>query len=332
MSDPERPDNLREMDEDLVAVREALADLRRDIRRRLDSRAAPEAPEADSGESGSRWLELFAALRAQISNLGMSERSAEIDAFGMAPESLQRMAPLLDFLVDHYWRVGLRGVEHLPEKGPCLLVANHSGLLPWDGLVLAHLLGRSLGLHQRPRFFVADWLMTLPFAMPALTRLGAVRACRENAEWLLRNEGYAIIFPEGAKGSTKVFRERYQLQRFGRGGVVRVALETGAPLVPVGVVGAEESHPILFKSTRAGKPLGVPFLPITPTFPWLGPLGAVPLPTKWVVRVGEPLELPESGREEARNELLISRLNEELRQKIQDLVHEALDARESVWS
>jgi 1-acyl-sn-glycerol-3-phosphate acyltransferase len=332
MNDAERPDDLSDLDDDLDAVRDALADLRQDIRRRLGRRVVVEASEDAPGEASSRWLELFAALRAQIANLGMSERSGEVDAFGMAPESLQRMAPLLDFLVDHYWRVGLRGVEQLPEKGPCLLVANHSGLLPWDGLVLAHLLGRGLDSHQRPRFFVPDWLMTLPFAMPTLTRLGAVRACRENAEWLLRNERYVIVFPEGAKGSTKVFRERYQVQRFGRGGVVRLALETGAPIIPIGVVGAEESHPILFKSARAGRALGVPFLPVTPTFPLLGPLGALPLPTKWVVRIGEPLALPDSSPEAARNELLISRLNEELRQKIQDLVHEALDARESVWS
>jgi 1-acyl-sn-glycerol-3-phosphate acyltransferase len=306
--------------------------LRRDIRRRLDSRSPEVSPTDGVAPASQRWLDLFAALRAQLANLGMSERGGEVDSFGMDPDSLHRMAPLFNFLVDHYWRVALHGAENLPKKGPCLLVANHSGLLPWDGLVLAHLLGRRLALEERPRFFVADWLMTLPFAMPALTRLGAVRACRENAEWLLRNERYAIVFPEGAKGATKVFRERYQLQRFGRGGVVRLALETGAPLVPIGVVGAEESHPILFKSARAGNALGIPFVPVTPTFPLLGPLGAIPLPTKWVVRVGEPLDLRENEPDASRNELLISRLTEELRQKIQDLVHEGLEARESVWS
>lgn len=331
MNDPRQPEDAvdTDLEDDLDAVREALADLRRDIRRRLPSRVAPAQEAPASGASP--WLELLNVLRSQIQKLGMSERSGEIDALGMDPEALERNAALLDFLVDHYWRVGLHGAEHLPDKGPCLLVANHSGLLPWDGLVLAHLLGRRLGFAQRPRFFVADWLMTLPFAMPTLTRLGGVRACRENADWLLRNDRFAIVFPEGAKGATKVFRERYQVQRFGRGGVVRVALETGAPLIPVGVAGAEESHPILFKSTRAGRPLGLPFLPITPTFPWLGPLGAVPLPTQWVVRIGEPLALPGSGAEAARDPLLISRITEELRQRVQGLVHEALDAREGVW-
>ena len=330
MSESKTLDDPTDLDDDLEAVRDALSDLRRDIRRRL----GPRVTSASDGAApvGSRWLELFGALRAQLANFGASERSGEIDAFGMDPESLERMTPLFDFLVDHYWRVDLQGADHLPERGPCMLVANHSGLLPWDGLVLAHLLGRQLELQQRPRFFVADWLMTLPFAMPTLTRLGAVRACRENAEWLLRNERYAIVFPEGAKGATKVFRERYQLQRFGRGGAVRVALETGAPLVPIGVVGAEESQPILFKSTRAGQALGVPFLPITPTFPLLGPLGLLPLPTRWVVRVGPPLALPESGPAAARDELLISRLTEQLRQQVHGLVHDALDARESVWS
>ena len=153
----------------------------------------------------------------------------------------------------------------------------------------------------------------------------------ENAEWLLRNQRFVIVFPEGAKGSTKVFRERYQVQRFGRGGVIKVALESGAPLVPIGVAGPEESHPILFKSSRAGRAVGLPFLPVTPTFPWLGPLGALPLPTKWVVRVGEPLALADAGPDAARDPLLISRLTEELRQTVQTLVHEALDAREGVW-
>ena len=331
MSDPLHPEaDTADLDEDLEAVREALADLRRDIRRRLPGVGGAES-NAPAQERSSPWLELLGVLRSQIQNLGMSERTGEIDALGMDPEALHRNASVLDFLVDHYWRVDLQGAHNLPDKGACLLVANHSGLLPWDGLVLAHLLGRGRDPLERPRFFVADWLMTLPFAMPILTRLGGVRACRENAEWLLRNDRCAIVFPEGAKGATKVFRERYQVQRFGRGGVVKVALQTGAPLIPVGVAGAEEAHPILFKSARAGRPLGLPFLPVTPTFPLLGPVGAVPLPTKWAVCVGEPLVLPDNGAEAARDPLLISRLTEELRQSVQNLVHEALDARDGVW-
>ena len=214
MSDPRSPDERdawlvapeedgRLHDDDLDAVREALDELRRDIRRRLP--VSVSAGQGDAIDAPPAWVELVSLMRSQLASLGMRERSGEIDALGLDPNTLARFAPWLDFLVDHYWRVTLSGADHLPRQGPCLLVANHSGLLPWDGLVLAHLLARELD-GERPRFFVADWLMTLPFAMPTLTRLGGVRACRENAEWLLHDERFAIVFPEGAKGATKVFR------------------------------------------------------------------------------------------------------------------------------
>ena len=128
-----------------------------------------------------------------------------------------------------------------------------------------------------------------------------------------------------------MFRERYRLKRFGRGGVVRVALETGAPLVPVGVVGAEEAHPILFKVSGPARALGLPSLPVTPTFPWLGPLGLLPLPSKWVIRFGEPLAIDRLEPDDARDELLVSRLTEELRREIQRLIDDALRARPSIW-
>ena len=145
------------------------------------------------------------------------------------------------------------------------------------------------------RFLVADWLATLPFAQPWITRLGGVRACRENAERLLRTGRSVIAFPEGAKGAAKVFRQRYRVQRFGRGGVVRTALALGAPLVPVAVVGAEEAHPVLFKMETAARAVGLPFIPVTPTFPALGPLGVVPLPSKWSIAFGAPIETAELG-------------------------------------
>jgi 1-acyl-sn-glycerol-3-phosphate acyltransferase len=140
-----------------------------------------------------------------------------------------------------------------------------------------------------------------------------------------------IAFPEGVKGAAKVFRERYRVKRFGRGGVVRVALETGVPLVPVGIVGAEETHPLLFKWTTPARMLGLPFVPVTPTFPLFGPLGALPLPSKWVIRIGAPLPIEHLPADAASDELLVSRLTEELRSQVQSLVDVALADRESVW-
>jgi 1-acyl-sn-glycerol-3-phosphate acyltransferase len=322
---PPRPDVVEGHDPELAAVREALDGLRREIQLRFggprEELPAERALPADG---------LLTELRRRLSTLGMSERSGEVDEFGMDEIVVRRARPVLDFLYDRYWRVDLSGAEHLPEKGPALLVANRSGLLPYDGLILTHAIERLRPAAERARFFVADWLMTLPFAQPYLARLGGVRACRENAERLLAANRLVVVFPEGVKGAAKVFRDRYRLQRFGRGGVIRVALETGVPLVPIGIVGAEEAHPVLFKWTPPGRAL--PFVPVTPTFPLLGPLGALPLPSKWVIRIGEPVELAQLGPDAARDELLLSRLTEDLRAEIQALVDAALRERESVWS
>ena len=234
---PPPRDEIADSDE-LAEVREALDGLRRELRARFHR--------GESDDDALRridWNEVFVSLRRRrrdARHVGALRRGGRVrHGRGGAPAH----APLLDLLYERYWRVDLGGLANLPEKGPCLLVANHSGLLPYDGLMLAHAIERRHPSGERPRFFVADWLMTLPFVQPYLARLGGVRACRENAERLLRAGRFVLVFPEGVKGAAKVFRERYRLKRFGRGGVIRVALETGAPLVPVGIVGAEERIP-----------------------------------------------------------------------------------------
>jgi 1-acyl-sn-glycerol-3-phosphate acyltransferase len=259
----------------------------------------------------------------------MEERSGEVDEFGLDPVACARARGVLEWLCESWWRVEVTGLAELPREEPALLVANHSGLLPYDGLVLAHVVERETG--RRPRFLVADWLVTLPFAQPWLARVGGVRACRENAHRLLRLGHSVIAFPEGAKGAAKVFADRYRLQRFGRGGVVRVAIEAGVPLVPVSVVGAEEAHPILFKLHTAARAVGLPFLPVTPTFPWLGPAGLVPLPSKWRIRFGAKVATERLGAAAAGDEVLISRMTEELRTEIQTMVDADRRARSGVF-
>jgi 1-acyl-sn-glycerol-3-phosphate acyltransferase len=304
-----------------VAARSALADLRREIRARFPSEVRAEQRRAP------RWENSFEELRERFARLGMRERSGQIDDFGMDEAALALARPLLDFLYDRYWRVDADGSDALPASGPCLLVANHSGLLPYDAVMLGHAVERARG--TRPHFAVADWLIALPFAQARLAKLGGVRACPENVERLLGERRFVAVFPEGVKGAAKAYRNRYRLARFGRGGVVRIALECGVPLVPVGIVGAEEAHPILYKAPGA---LGLPFVPVTPTFPWLGPLGMLPLPAQWVIRFGEAIDYTDVGREAARDELLLSRLTEELRDRIQSLVDAGLRARGSLWS
>lgn len=311
----------------LADVRVVLAGLRDEIRTRFpaDRRSADTTASLD-------FEALFHVARRRLGTLGMVERSAEVDSFGMEDVALRRVEPLLDFLCDRYWRARLIGLENLPDHGPCLLVANRSGLLPYDGLMLSHLVARRHPRHERPRFLVADWLMGLPFAHATLAQLGGVRACPENAERLLASERFVVAFPEGGKGATKVFADRYRLQRFGRGGVMRLALTSGAPVIPVGIVGAEEVNPVLLKLVAPARRLGLPFLPVTPTFPLLGPLGLLPLPSRWVIRIGEPVPIDTRGPESAEDDLLIARLTRDLRARIEFLVAAALHDRDSPWS
>jgi 1-acyl-sn-glycerol-3-phosphate acyltransferase len=295
------------------------------LRERLVERFVP----SDAG--GVDWMALYESLRRRFASAGMRDLSAEVDDFGMDAEAIASARVWLDLLYERWWRVSVSGAESVPRGRAALFVANHSGLLPWDGLMIAAALERHQPAAPRVRFLVADWLATLPFAQPWITRLGGVRACRENAERLLRTGRSVIAFPEGAKGAAKVFRQRYRVQRFGRGGVVRTALVLGAPLVPVAVVGAEETHPVLFKMGAAGRALGLPFIPVTPTFPMLGPLGAVPLPSKWSIAFGAPIETAELGPDAADDEILVWRMTEELRAQVQSMLETGVRERSSVW-
>lgn len=310
------------------ALAEALRELRLEIRERFESRGKA----ADQPGERFDWFEIFDELKRRVSTLGMAERSGEVDEFGMDELAVKRAASLLEFLRIYFFRVEVAGLDGVPTEGPVLFVANRSGLLPYDGLMISHLVARAHPRRERPRFLIADWLITLPFAQSFLARLGGVRACRENAERLLQRGHSVIAFPEGQKGAAKVFRERYRLKRFGRGGVVRVAIDAGVPLVPVAVVGAEEAHPILFRVENLARGAGLPFVPITPTFPWLGPLGLLPLPSKWSIRFGAPIATEQLDRDAGRDELLLSRMTEEVRQQIQEMVDRDLRARAAVFA
>jgi 1-acyl-sn-glycerol-3-phosphate acyltransferase len=164
-----------------------------------------------------------------------------------------------------------------------------------------------------------------------MNRLGAVRACQENAERLLSGERLVAVFPEGVKGIGKLFKDRYRLQRFGRGGFIRLCLRTGTPIVPCAIVGAEEANPMLYRVEYLTKALGIPYLPITPTFPALGPLGLLPAPTKWKIVFGEPVRFDGYGPDAEGDEILVGRLAERVRATIQALVDRTLAGRQSVW-
>ncbi|WP_437719717.1 lysophospholipid acyltransferase family protein [Sorangium sp. So ce861] len=268
----------------------------------------------------------------QWGRAGLRSRSEEVDEFGFDPKYEARYRPLFDFLYRHYFRIDLQGVEHIPADGRCLVVSNHSGgPVPYDGLMLRAAVRREHPARRELRWLADDFVYYLPFAGTIMNRLGAVRACQENAERLLAGERLVAVFPEGAKGSGKLYKDRYQLQRFGRGGFIRLCLRTRTPLVPCAIVGAEETNPLFYRVEHVTRALGIPYLPITPTFPALGPLGLVPAPTKWKIRMAEPVRFDAYGPEAADDQILVRRLAERVRATIQGLLDETLATRKSIW-
>ncbi|MBU0506035.1 1-acyl-sn-glycerol-3-phosphate acyltransferase, partial [bacterium] len=181
------------------------------------------------------------------------------------------------------------------------------------------------------RFLVEDFVYHMPILGTFMYRTGAIRACQENAERLLKKEHLVIVFPEGVKGIGKHYNKRYQLQRFGRGGFIKLCMQTKSPLIPVGIVGAEEIHPIIYKSNILAKTLHIPYLPITPTFPWLGLLGTIPFPTKWHIHFGKPMSFEKYKKADLENELLVHKLSEKVRGEIQNILVDLLKKRRSVW-
>lgn len=293
---------------------------------------APTPPSAPSAGDTADELTSTQFYVRQWGRLGMRSRGEEVDDFGLDPKYEARLRPMLDFLYSSYFRAVTEGAHHIPKDGPCLVVANHSGgPLPYDGIMLRTAVRREHEAHRELRWLAEDFIYFLPFVGAMMSRIGAVRACQENAERLLSRGRLVAVFPEGAKGIGKLYKERYRLQRFGRGGFIRLCLRMGAPLVPCAIVGAEEANPMLYRVEHMMKSFGMPYFPVTPTFPLLGPLGLIPAPTKWRIRFGEPLRFDGYGPEAADDELLVGKLAERVRTTIQGMLDEALEQRQSVW-
>jgi 1-acyl-sn-glycerol-3-phosphate acyltransferase len=257
--------------------------------------------------------------------------SEDVDEFGFDRKFTETLRPFVEFLYTMWWRVETQGLENVPAEGAALIVANHSGVLPWDGVMINVAVRHEHPARRECRLLALDMFALLPFLQPLLQRTGAVRASQENGERLLRGGELVGVFPEGVKGVGKYYRERYKLARFGRGGFVRLALRTGAPIIPCAVVGAEEIHPVLAKANWVGRPFGLPYFPITPTFPLLGPLGVVPLPTKWSLEFADQIATGEHGPGAADDPILVNRLKERVRSTIQRMIDGRLARRRSVW-
>jgi 1-acyl-sn-glycerol-3-phosphate acyltransferase len=255
----------------------------------------------------------------------------EEDEWGFDEEFAIALRPFLTFLYEQWWRVEAIGVSNVPASGRAMLVANHAGILPWDGTMMSVAIIREHPQPRYPRFLVLDWAFTLPFASVAMRKVGGVAASPYNAARLLEQDQLVAVFPEGAKGAGKDFSERYRLQRFGRGGFVELALRAGAPMIPVAVVGSEEIYPKIGESGLLARATGAPYFPLTPTFPWLGPLGAIPLPSKWRLEFGTPIPTDQFGPDSADDRMLVFDLSERVRDEIQRMVYANLVKRGSAF-
>ena len=300
------------------------------------AKARAERPEgllvtlARLAQAGTRGLSWASLARLQ-SALYFAWHSEEVDEFGSDRRFTETLQPLFEFLYTVWWRVETTGIEHVPAEGPGLVVVNHSGVLPYDGLMVKLAIRQEHPARRDCRMLALDMFALLPVLAPLLAKSGSVRANPENGERLLEKGELVGVFPEGVKGVGKYFRDRYKLARFGRGGFVRIALRTGAPIVPCAVVGAEEIHPMVAKADWIGRPLGFPYFPITPTFPILGPLGLVPLPTKWSIDFADPMDVSSYGPEAAEDPILVNRLSEDVRSIIQRMIDGRLARRRSIW-
>ncbi|MCB0856559.1 MAG: acyltransferase family protein [Solirubrobacterales bacterium] len=247
------------------------------------------------------------------------------DEWGFDEEFTETVFPIFEFLYSTWWRVQVEGASNVPAHGRTLLVANHSGVIfPFDGAMIATAIQKEHPLPRWMRAMVLNWAFDVPFVSFILRRLGGVAANPANLTRLLEADQPVMVFPEGQKGFGKSFADRYRLQRFGRGGFVEVALETASPIVPVAVVGAEEIYPKLGESKPLARLIGSPYVPITPTFPWLGPLGLLPLPSRWRIEFLEPIDLSGYGPGSSEDRSLVFDLSEQVREQIQDAVYRGL--------
>jgi 1-acyl-sn-glycerol-3-phosphate acyltransferase len=249
----------------------------------------------------------FDTYRHYLNNLGMRDRRFDVDEFGMETDARESVLPLVEFLFHKWWRVEVQGIENIPDSGPALIVSNHSGVIPYDGVMITYAVEHLHPGRRKARFLVEDWVATLPFFASLIMRLGGLRAME------------------------KYYHERYRLQRFGRGGFVKMCLQSGTPIIPAAVIGAEEIHPILYKMNWMANALRVPFLPMSPTFPWLGPMGLLPLPSKWTIRFGDPVSLASHDPGDGENDYLVSQIKEKVRSNIQQMLNEGLAERRSIW-
>jgi 1-acyl-sn-glycerol-3-phosphate acyltransferase len=297
--------------------------------------------EGVSGSAGSKGTEPEPTERETTTRPGAAApkpaelddpRMSDVDEWGRSEQLRELVRRIYNPVYDHWFRVEWEGFDKIPTEGGALIVANHAGAIPADAPSIMHGIERDLG---RPVYGLADEIFKrVPVVNVGWSRLGGVQAHPDNAYRLLREQQQLVmVFPEGTKGTGKTYSERYQLRRFGRGGFVQIAMRSGVPIIPMSVIGNEETMPILFKLPTLARALRVPYFPVTANMLALGPLGVVvPFPAKIRIRVLDPVtfDVPPDRPRYSRSRVMDA--SEQIRQTIQDSLYDMLRKRRGVWS
>ncbi|HEY0498581.1 MAG TPA: lysophospholipid acyltransferase family protein [Kutzneria sp.] len=301
------------------------------VRPRMEQVPPPADTAGDKAvEAGPEWerrlADALAFLRRRITG------DYQVDEFGFDRELTDNvMMPLLRPLYEKWFRVETIGLHNVPADSGALLVANHSGTLPMDSVMTAVAVHEHHPANRHLRMLGADLVFRLPMISSIARKTGQTLACNPDAERLLRGGELVGVWPEGFKGVGKPYKDRYKLQRFGRGGFVSAALRTRTPIIPVSIVGAEEIYPKIGEIKLIARLFGLPYFPVTPTWPLLGPLGAVPLPSKWYIEFGEPIRTDHYEPGAAEDPMLVFNLTDQVRETIQQTLYRLLTQRRNVW-
>jgi 1-acyl-sn-glycerol-3-phosphate acyltransferase len=312
----------------LVAVADAAHRVGEELAEALEKGTGPAQTRPQSGAAlEERLAAVLAFVRRRLTG------DFAVDEFGFDPELTDTV--LLNVfrpLYRKWFRVEVRGIENIPSVGGALVVANHSGAIAFDSLMTAVAVHDEHPAKRHLRMLGADLVFSTPVLGELARKGGATLASNADAERLLSGGELVAVWPEGFKGIGKPFSERYKLQRFGRGGFVSAALKTGVPIVPCAIVGAEETYPIIGNMPSVARLLGVPYAPVTPTWPLLGPLGLIPLPSKWLIEFCAPVVVDSShAGQAAEDPMTVFDLTDQVRQTIQQTLYSLLVQRRSVF-
>src|SRR5246127_4424006 len=298
--------------------------------REIDQHRRAAGGKSETQESGNELAHKVSAIAGFLRQRLTGDYS--VDEFGFDPHFNSAVVrPLLRFFFRSWFRVEVSGVENLPSDGAALVVANHAGVLPFDGLMLSVAVHDEHPAHRDLRLLAADMVFDLPVIGEAARKAGHTMACTTDAHRLLAAGELTAVFPEGYKGLGKRFEDRYRLQRFGRGGFVTAAVRTKAPIVPCSIIGSEEIYPMLTDVKLLARLFGLPYFPVTPLFPLAGPAGLVPMPSKWRIAFGEPIYTNDYAASDAEDPMVTFELTDQVRETIQQTLYRLLAGRRNIF-